>query len=762
MLRLKWVSLNRQKLIVKIFSSFLVIIVLFSGFNLLSVHLFSNIVQNEIIQYNRLMLKNTSERYQTHFERIKTLLFDMYMNEATVAFNRQLMKKSEADVEFWTATDPLKVIRSQAYNPMFYLNNLLIYFNSRSLVIEKEGSVHADMMFSQFYVSNDYPSLFWKNQFYRTSNYVLHPEKTFTVTNLNSSIKAQLIPFSFRMPSSNYQVIALLDARLMKEAFYGTEDNRQFMIVQEDGSLLYSSPGELSARDIPTFLDGKEYGLSGDYYFFFEKNEGSPLTYVTAVPYSNIASKVKNASWTLVLIFAVSIIIGLLTSVFFSRKLNQPVKQMVNSILRRDPVKLESAIHEFDLIHQNIRQLLDEKDAVHQELVDKRSLLTSFGYINKLKAITSDINDWKDIAEMDEPFIIVLFQLHFKTRSVEDSEMKTDRMAYYIQEYIKVLFSERFPSSQTFQMENNQILSLICGTDVRDELDRALMMLKTIVDRDKAYFLVTMAISSAYEQSSQFNEAYREVLDMVQLARPVDESQVIRERSSTPTQLVFTVPQEQELYANLQAGNDLNCITFMNRMLYQLDKRGVSVQQLRQLAEGVIARVVKLLEPYGIDVNGSSYHQQQLVLMEECYTLDQFKQFYAELFQTSAAVIRSRKNEQDPAITFVMDYIEKRFADDVSLDQLADKLNISVGYLSVYIKEKTGANFSDHINAIRINKAKELLSDNALSVQEISVLIGYRNVTSFIRMFKKMIGMPPGEYRKNKVLAADTESLDHR
>ncbi|NHN35609.1 AraC family transcriptional regulator, partial [Paenibacillus sp. S3N08] len=93
---MKWVSLNRQKLIVKIFSSFLVIIVLFSGFSLLSVHLFSNVVQNEIIQYNRLMLKNTSERYQTHFDRIKTLLFDIYTNEATVAFNRQMMKKEEA------------------------------------------------------------------------------------------------------------------------------------------------------------------------------------------------------------------------------------------------------------------------------------------------------------------------------------------------------------------------------------------------------------------------------------------------------------------------------------------------------------------------------------------------------------------------------------------------------------------------------------------------------------------------------------------
>ncbi|PYI57461.1 helix-turn-helix domain-containing protein [Paenibacillus flagellatus] len=748
---MKWVIPNRQTLVFKIFFSFLGIILLFSVFNALSVHLFNRGVQNEIIQYNRLMLQNTAERYETHFDRIKTLLFDLYHDENAVAFNRQLLTKPEADVEYWKASDVLKRVRSEAYNPMFYLNNLLLYYDSHSLVVEKEGTVGAEMMFGKFYASAAYPIAYWKERFGGAGHYELHPEATFTVSSLNAASDVRLIPFSFRMPSSNVQAIALLDAKAMQEAFYGTEDSRLFFLLKEDGSLLYRSSDKLGVGDIPAFEQGRSYVLAGDYYYFVERGTGSRLTYVTAVPYANIASRVRNASLTLLVVFAVSVVIGIAASVLFSRQINRPVKQIVTSILRREPVKLQSAIREFDLIHQNIRELMKEKEAIHRELLGKRSLLASFGYINKLKAITSNINEWKDIAEIDEPFFVVLYQLHFKSKPAADSGMRTDRMAYYIHEYVNVLMSEKMPSSHTFQIENNQILTIVRGGGYPDHLDDTLAALKTILDRDKAYVLATIAVGDVHDGSGKFNEAYRQVLEMVRQARPLDESQVVREHRGAPVPFVLAVPQERELYANLQAGNDAFCRTFMDRMIDQMDRKEAGLAQFRQLAEGVIARVAKMLEPYG-SADAASLRELHLARLAECFSPDQFKTLYADLFRTAAAIVLARKEERDPVIAFVMDYVENRFADDASLDLLADKLNLSVAYLSVFIKEKTGANFSEHINAVRIRKAKEMLAGTDWSVQDISERIGYRNVTSFIRMFKKMTGVPPGEYRKNRLI----------
>ncbi|MFD7525509.1 helix-turn-helix domain-containing protein [Paenibacillus chitinolyticus] len=849
-MRLKRVLLNRHSLVYKLFFSFLGILLLFSVFNGVSVYFFNKSMQNEIVQYNRLMLKNTAERYETHFERIKTMLFDLYSNETVVAFNRQLLTKAEPDIDYWKASEVLKTVRAQAYNPMFYLNNLLVYYDSHSLIVEKEGSVSAPMLFERFYRSADYPLAYWKEQFARSGNYVLHPQSSFNVTTLNSSVDVGLIPFSFRMPGSNYQIVALLDARALQEAFYGPGDSREFMILREDGSLLYRSSSAFGAGDIPSFEpEGAGYAKAGDTYFFAEKDPLTRLTYVTALPYANITAKVRNASLTLLLIFAAALLLGIAASLFFSRRIHRPVKQMLSSIVSRDPVLPKSAIREFDLIHQNLHELMQEKEAVQKELLGKKSLLTSFGYINKLKAITSDINDWQDIAEMDDPFRLVLAQLHFKEGTVPESHSRPDRIAYYIREYINVVMTEHLPHSHTFQIDTNQILTLVKGGDEPEKLGEALEKLKPILDRDKAYFLVTLAVGSVHQGSGQFNAAYRQAQEMAQQARPLDECQIIRSHRVSPP-YAPTAAQEQELFRHIQAGNLAHCVSLTERIVEQMEKKDAGLAQYRQIAESILLRAARAVEPYGRaaaasmaqpdsgaeprqaspaaetppdggageraaaaggsgnirrtlpgNIAGSgegtggagpavsgaacacggdpgtpceaacvcggaccpeealSFQERHQRRLRTCYTPDQFRRFYAQMFKEAAGMIAAGKEERDSVIEFVMNELENKFADDISLDLLADRLNLSAAYLSVYIKEKTGANFSEQLNAIRIRRAKELLGDTGLSVQEISVRIGYRNVTSFNRMFKKMTGLPPGEYRKRQVISGELGGL---
>ncbi|MEY9093484.1 AraC-like DNA-binding protein [Paenibacillus sp. RC84] len=851
---MKRVLLNRHSLVYKLFFSFLGILLLFSVFNGVSVYFFNKSMQNEIIQYNRLMLKNTTERYETHFERIKTMLFDLYSNEAVVAFNRQLLTKAEPDIEYWKASEVLKTVRAQAYNPMFYLNNLLVYYDSHSLIVEKEGSVNAPMLFERFYRSADYPLAYWKEQFARSGNYALHPQSSFNVTTLNSSVDVELIPFSFRMPGSNYQIVALLDARALQEAFYGPGDSREFMILREDGSLLYRSSSAFGAGDIPSFgPEGAGYMKAGDTYFFAEKDPLTRLTYVTALPYANITAKVRNASLTLLLIFAAALLLGIAASLFFSRRIHRPVKQMLSSIVSRDPVRPKSVIREFDLIHQNLHELMEEKEAVRKELLGKKSLLTSFGYINKLKAITSDINDWQDIAEMDDPFCLVLAQLHFKEGTVPESHSRPDRIAYYIREYINVVMTEHLPHSHTFQIDTNQILTLVKGGDETEKLREALEKLKPILDRDKAYFLVTLAVGSVHKGSGQFNAAYRQAQEMAQQIRPLDECQIIRSHRVSPP-YALNAAQEQELFRHIQAGNLTHCVSLTERILEQMEKKDAGLAQYRQIAESILLRAARAVEPYGRAAaaavagpdsgadpgpespaaganahrsaeaqpndsagagaaaghiprtlpgnmagsglssggagpvaaeaacacggdpgtpceatracggacgpeGGLSFQERHQRRLRSCYTPDQFRRFYAQLFKEAAGIIAAGKEERDSVIEFVMNELENKFADDISLDLLADKLNLSAAYLSVYIKEKTGVNFSEQLNAIRIRRAKELLGGTGLSVQEISLRIGYRNVTSFNRMFKKMTGLPPGEYRKRHVIGGELGGL---
>jgi AraC-like DNA-binding protein len=75
---------------------------------------------------------------------------------------------------------------------------------------------------------------------------------------------------------------------------------------------------------------------------------------------------------------------------------------------------------------------------------------------------------------------------------------------------------------------------------------------------------------------------------------------------------------------------------------------------------------------------------------------------------------------------------------------------LSPKYLSRVFKERTGTGYSAYRLKIKAKEAQRLLSRAGLSVSEIADKLGYKNVESFIRQFKKMTGTTPSAFRKHK------------
>ncbi|MBK1811831.1 response regulator [Clostridium sp. YIM B02505] len=93
-------------------------------------------------------------------------------------------------------------------------------------------------------------------------------------------------------------------------------------------------------------------------------------------------------------------------------------------------------------------------------------------------------------------------------------------------------------------------------------------------------------------------------------------------------------------------------------------------------------------------------------------------------------------------------YIVENMVEELDLDTVAAKFNLSCYYFSRTFKEIIGYNFSDYINILRIKKAKELLMDNSISIKEICFSVGYNDPNYFSKVFKKYEGRSPTEFRK--------------
>lgn len=110
--------------------------------------------------------------------------------------------------------------------------------------------------------------------------------------------------------------------------------------------------------------------------------------------------------------------------------------------------------------------------------------------------------------------------------------------------------------------------------------------------------------------------------------------------------------------------------------------------------------------------------------------------------------IDKQKRKYHLKIVKIMNYIEKNYYLDLSLDDLAKKFSYNSSYLSTLFKKKTGHTITEYKNNIRIKEAQNHLLNNKENISEISEKVGYNNLVHFERIFKDRTGLSPSEYRK--------------
>lgn len=112
---------------------------------------------------------------------------------------------------------------------------------------------------------------------------------------------------------------------------------------------------------------------------------------------------------------------------------------------------------------------------------------------------------------------------------------------------------------------------------------------------------------------------------------------------------------------------------------------------------------------------------------------------------------REQAEEQTAASSFIvnqaMSYMEKNYAQKLTLQTVADCCYVSQWHLSKLLNRYAGKSFYDILNTIRIDEAKKLLADPKLKIGDICDMVGYADTAHFARTFKKVTGMSANEYR---------------
>ncbi len=90
---------------------------------------------------------------------------------------------------------------------------------------------------------------------------------------------------------------------------------------------------------------------------------------------------------------------------------------------------------------------------------------------------------------------------------------------------------------------------------------------------------------------------------------------------------------------------------------------------------------------------------------------------------------------------------DEGFREELSLGDIARRVNVSAGYFSTMFKKATGLNFVDYVARLRVEKAKNLLQNPKFRISEVAYDVGFQSLSQFNRTFRRVIGASPRAWR---------------
>ncbi|GGA31023.1 helix-turn-helix domain-containing protein [Paenibacillus physcomitrellae] len=277
-----------------------------------------------------------------------------------------------------------------------------------------------------------------------------------------------------------------------------------------------------------------------------------------------------------------------------------------------------------------------------------------------------------------------------------------------------------------------------------------------ILAEDKLFFTTTIGIGSLVPELPFIKKSFEEALTALQYKMTAGRNRILvhqemKELEESINPLYFKWVEDLVHHFRIQ---QMEWRNDFSRIFDLLEDQLLKNEEIQLLFNYLTHRFAREMEDTSPTINEywhSVTHPRMSEALKEMEETPEIRSLFSELldqlYEQYNVMLESRS--KDRLIYEVKTYIEDHFADyDLSLKSISDRFGINGKYASQLFKEEFEVKFVDFLIGLRMDQAQKLLRETNESISEIARLVGYEHVISFGRIFKKMVGMSPGDYRK--------------
>lgn len=205
---------------------------------------------------------------------------------------------------------------------------------------------------------------------------------------------------------------------------------------------------------------------------------------------------------------------------------------------------------------------------------------------------------------------------------------------------------------------------------------------------------------------------------------------------------------ENEIREQIHKGNADTAVEKLNKLekKYSIPPY-ITAFRVKHAVSSMIMRIIRDLEGMLSQSEYDELINKAYTLYGVCDSLEELFEISREFLQNEAAYFCQETGNYD-AVQDIILYMKKHYSEELSLQDLAEKVHFSANYLSAQIKNRTGMTYVEYLMSLRLEEARFLLLNSNRKVVEIARNCGFNDSSYFNRIFRRMYKISPEQYRK--------------